>query len=114
MPCLAISLGTMANTCTRVISFDWPLVIDNAGAKTATVSGFGASSANNVGCKLQGANKQSTVVTYSNGGQYLFLPTFGQSADIVLTGVTVPPEGQLLVNCQISPGGRIDVVNWNP
>jgi hypothetical protein len=111
--CLGFFFGTVTNTCARTISFDWPLVVDTAGNKTVTVEAFGSTSANNVGCRAEGLDAQTTTLWASNGGAYQFLPTFGTSATISMTGSFVPSGGQLLVNCQMNQGSRIQVANWN-
>jgi hypothetical protein len=113
VPCLGFFFGTVTNGCARTISLDWPLVVDSGGNKTVAVEGFGATAANNVGCRAEGLDAQTTLVWFSNGGSYQFLPSFGASAGILMTGAFVPSGGQLLVNCQINQGGRIQVANWN-
>src|SRR5438128_4583669 len=52
--CLGIWFGTMTNNCGHLVSFDWPLAVDNSGGKSVTVSAFGATSSNNVGCRAEG------------------------------------------------------------
>lgn len=113
--CLGIFFGNMTNNCGHVVSFDWPLVVDNGGAKSVIVTALGAAPANNVGCRAMGLNKETTTAFFSNGGAFVFLPSFGAPADInVGPGASVPSSGQLLVNCQMNPGSRIQVANWNP
>ena len=114
MPCFSIFFGTLTNNCSRVVSLDVPLIVDGSGSKTVSASAFGSGPANNVGCRAEGLNRQTTIVWYSNGGSYVYLPSFGASADIGLTGAFVPDGGQLLVNCQIGQSGRLDVINWTP
>jgi hypothetical protein len=111
--CLSYFFGTVTNACGHTISFDWPLVVDTGGSKHVGIDAFGATPANNVGCRAEGLNEQTTLVFFSNGGAYTFLSSFGASAGFTMDGASVPGGGQLLVNCQISPGGRIQVANWN-
>ncbi len=112
--CLEIWYGTMTNRCSHTVSFDWPLVVDTAGTHYVTVTAYGASSSQNVGCRAEGLNKESTTVWYSNGGAYIYLPRFGAAADIVTSGAYTPSGGQILVNCQMNVGSRIQVANWTP
>ena len=111
--CVSLWFGTVTNICNdRTLSFDWPLPVDSGGNKAVGVIAFAATSSNNVGCLAEGLNAEATTVSYSNGGAYRFLPAFGSAQNISLVGAFVPGGGQLIVNCRISPGGRIQVAGW--
>jgi hypothetical protein len=112
MACLAINTATLQNNCGHTVSLDIPLTVDTAGVKTVTVTAFGATSANNVGCRADATDKTVLTHIFSNGGAYQFLPSFGSRVDINLSGVTVPNAGQLMVNCQVNNGGLVLTENW--
>lgn len=109
--CFSMSYSSMQNTCTTMKSFELPLVVDTAGSKTVYVSAYGASSSNNVGCAAFGINREVTAVWSS---QRVWLPSFGASRIITLTGAYVPSGGFLYANCHVNYGGRVNVVDYNP
>ena len=107
--------GDMYNGyCGHIVSLDIPLVVDNGGNHNITVTAQGASPNNNVGCRGEGTDQSISVVWYSNGGAYSYLPNFGSAVDIPLNNVNVPGWGSLLVNCQVYAEGHVYTVNWNP
>ncbi len=109
--CFVMSYSSMQNSCTTAKSFELPLVVDNAGSKTVYVTAYGASSSNNVGCIAVGVNREVTAAWSS---PRLYLPAFGSSQIITLTGAYVPSGGYLYANCWLNPSGRVNVVDYNP
>ncbi|HEX3764258.1 MAG TPA: hypothetical protein VHW23_36440 [Kofleriaceae bacterium] len=111
--CLSYFFATVTNTCARTISIDWPLVVDTGGSKHVGIDALGPTSTQNVICRAEGLNEETTLGFFSNGGAYAPLPGIGASTNITMDGASVPGGGQLLVNCQVQQGGRIQVANWN-
>ena len=110
--CFGEWFGTMRNYCSTAKAFILPLTVDAAGYHNVTVSGYGASSSNNVGCMAIGVFKTTTDwASYYSSGTY-YLPSFGAAADIVLPATYVPGAGSLFVSCSVNPGGQINVINW--
>jgi hypothetical protein len=108
--CFSMSSSSMTNTCAAVKSLEFPVPVDNSGAKTVVVTAFGAAAANNVGCQAVGVNKQLTNFFSS---PRLFLSQFGVATDITLNGAFVPSSGWLYANCHMNQGGRVHVINYN-
>lgn len=109
-PCFVMSHSSMQNNCTTMRSFELPLVVDSSGYKTVYVTAYGASPANNVGCIAVGVNREITAAWSSSR---LWLSSFGSSQVITLTGAYVPPSGLFYTNCNVNPGGRVNVVDYN-
>jgi len=110
--CLSYAYGTVTNVCNYTISFDWPLPVDSGGNKRVGVDVLRPTSTSSIGCLAEGLNEETTWVWWSNGGAYSSTTSFGASANILMDGAYVPGGGQLLVNCQIGPGVRVQVANW--
>lgn len=108
--CFGMSYSSMSNGCSTMRSFELPLVVDTAGAKTVYVSAYGAGPSNNVGCVAAGVNRGITLTWASSR---VWLPSFGASQVITLTGAYVPPGGLFYTNCYVNPGGRVNVVDYN-
>lgn len=87
------------------------MVVDNAGNQTVNVSAYGASSANNVGCVAVGLDYHVTSYWSS---PTTYLPSFGSSQQITLTGAYVPSMGRLYVTCYMNTGGRVNTIQYNP
>jgi hypothetical protein len=109
--CFVMLASSMSNGCSTMMNFELPLVVDTAGSKTVYVSAYGAGSSNNVGCSAAGVNREVTVGWST---PRLWLPAFGSSQVITLDGAYVPPGGFLFTNCYVNPGGRVNVVDYNP
>jgi hypothetical protein len=109
-PCFTMGSSAMSNGCSTMRSFELPLVVDTAGSKTVYVSAYGPGPSNNVGCIAFGVNRE---VTLSWASPRVWLPSFGSSQVITLTGAYVPPGGFLFTNCYVNPGGRVNVVDYN-
>jgi hypothetical protein len=109
--CFGMNGSSMTNHCTSPKSFELPLTVDNAGWKTVYVTAYGASSANNVGCAAAGVNREMTAFWSSPG---VWLGGFGSSQVLTLTNIYVPAGGYMFANCTMHPGGRVNVVDYNP
>jgi hypothetical protein len=113
-PCIGFAYGTVTNMCSNInISLDIPMPVDTGGTKTVGVNAFGPSTTGNVGCIAEGMTEGGDTVFVSDSG-YQWLPTFGASVTITMHGAYVPGGGQLVANCSIHPGGRVNTVNWLP
>jgi len=108
--CFGEWFGSMRNYCSTPSYFTVPLTVDAWGYYWVTVSAYGASSANNVGCQAFGVFKTTTDWASYYGSGTRYLPSFGASADIALSPVYVPGDGALFAACTINPGGQINVV----
>jgi hypothetical protein len=108
--CFGMWYGSMTNNCSYTASFDWPMVTDNGGAKTTTVTAYAAGAGNLVSCAEFALNRE---VTSFWGGTYVNIPSWG-TASWNLTGANVPSGGYGYVNCSVANGGRINVINYNP
>jgi hypothetical protein len=109
--CFGMNSSSMQNNCSTLRSFELPLVVDSAGSKTVYVTAYGATPSNNVGCIAVGVNRELTAAWSSSR---LWLPAFGSSKVITLTGAYVPAGGLFYTNCHVNPGGRVNVVDYNP
>jgi hypothetical protein len=108
--CFGLWYSSVTNNCGTTRDWEIPLATDTSGAKTVRVTAFGASAANNVGCTAVGVNREVTSV-WSSGT--VFLPAFGSSQIITLTGASIPAAGTLFAACNVSPSGRVNNVDWN-
>jgi hypothetical protein len=98
------------NNCSTQKGYTIPLVIDQGGTYfSVTVTAYGASSSNNVGCAAVAVDDDITSVW---GGQTFWLSGFGAPENIALGSVYMPPSGTMFVSCSVDPGGRINAVNW--
>ncbi|WP_163867182.1 hypothetical protein [Myxococcus eversor] len=109
--CFLMNGSAMTNGCATGKRFEFPLVIDSAGNKTAVIAASGASSANNVGCAAAGVNREGTLVW---GGTRKWMPSFGVRAYITLNDAYVPPAGYMYINCHLEPGGAVVTVDYTP
>jgi hypothetical protein len=107
--CFALDASTMTNVCSTTKMLEIPLIVDAAGVYTVTVTAQGATSANNVGCQAFGVSRD--FLNVNSGTPRRFLTSFGVAVNLV-TSASVPFGGGLFVNCQVSPGGRVNMVNW--
>jgi hypothetical protein len=108
--CFGMWYGSMTNNCSAAKSFDIPLVVDNTGSKTTTVTAYAASSANIVSCAEFAVNPE---ITSYWGGSYVNIPSWG-TASFNVTGASVPSGGFAYVNCSMNNGGRVNGVSFNP
>jgi hypothetical protein len=72
--CFGMDNSSMTNLCTTRRHLEFPAPVDNFVSKSVTVSGFGRSSASNMGCAAVGVNKQLTPVPGCNNPA---APVFG-------------------------------------
>ncbi|MCP3061090.1 hypothetical protein LXT21_20110 [Myxococcus sp. K38C18041901] len=107
--CTGESWTTLTNNCSWTITVFYPLMVDGSGNYRVTVNAYGATPANNVGCRFFGLTKDATGIYQVPLG---YLPGFGANRDIVLGPVFVPAGGTLNLACDLSPGARVNSVNW--
>ena len=102
--CFSENYDGVVNTCSVQKRWDMPLSAFTGGVGIpVTVSAFGATSSNNVGCQSVGVSWDHGSVWYS-GMQYL--PSFGSAAQIELPAVYVP-TGIFFAYCLVNPGGQV-------
>jgi hypothetical protein len=106
--CFSEWYGTMTNVCGATKVLVIPITVDPAGNYTVTVTGYGASASNNVGCQALGIDKDTTSVW---GSSMNYLPSFGAPTDIAPLYSYVPGSGSLFAACWVNPGGRVNVIN---
>jgi hypothetical protein len=106
--CFWLSFSAMTNGCSTAKRLETPLPIDAAGWVTVGVNAVGAGPANNVGCEAVAVNDASTLF-WAYGVRWL--PAFG-AAQRIATTTYVPGGGGLYVYCDVSPGGRINTINY--
>jgi hypothetical protein len=109
--CFSPWYGSLTNSCAVKKTIEIPLVVDNGGAKTVTVTGYSGDTSKNVGCRAEGY--WNSNVLYSHSGMQ-YLPGFHTNVNIVLSGAYVPGGGTLMVTCSLDPGTRISIIDWNP
>jgi hypothetical protein len=109
--CFSESYGSITNSCAGAQLFEIPLDASTNpwGYLNATISAYGATSSNNVGCASFGVNSDITAVW---GGSFTYLTSFGAFQTITLPGTYVPGGGSAYIACTINQGGRINVVNF--
>jgi len=109
--CFSESYGSITNNCAGAQLFEIPLDASTNlwGYLNATISAYGATSSNNVGCTAIGVNSD---ITAAWGGSYTYLSAFGAPQTITLPGAYVPGGGSGYIACYINQGGRINVVNF--
>lgn len=109
--CFRLDGSSVGNACSGIRGFETSLVIDAGGTYTVTVNAEGPTAASNVGCKAMAVDKTARFFSSSGDYQNLSGPPF-LPQDIILRPVSVPFRGGLFVNCQLSPGGRVNTFNW--
>ncbi|MCY1074123.1 hypothetical protein [Archangium lansingense] len=107
--CWNHGFGGITNNCTATRRWCMPLTVDPAGSYNVYIAAYGASPSNNVGCFATGVNRELTAA-WSSATTYL--PAFGSSQVISLSGAYVPPGGSLYACCDVAPGGRLNNVLW--
>jgi hypothetical protein len=107
--CMGESWTTQTNNCTRAVTLFFPTTVDSSGNYRLVVNAYGATTANNVGCRFFGLTSDATGM-YSVPVTYL--PSFGTNQNISLGPVYAPSGGTLNVACTLSPGGRVNSVSW--
>ena len=111
--CFAMGSSMMTNVCTTAKRFELPLVVDNAGNKTVTISARGASNSSNVCCRAVGGSRDGLTFYASNLNVDQCLPSFGAARLITMTGAYVPDWGYLWASCEVRPGGTIITAGYN-
>ncbi|NTX08114.1 MULTISPECIES: hypothetical protein [Myxococcus] len=109
--CMGESWTSQTNNCSRNVTLFYPLMVDASGNYRVLVNAYGATTANNVGCRFFGLSSDATSI-WSVPVSYL--PGFGTNREIFLGPVFVPAYGTGTLNlaCDVSPGGRVNSVNW--
>ncbi|WPB73787.1 hypothetical protein KYC5002_32700 [Archangium violaceum] len=88
--CMGESWTTETNNCARTVVLFYPLKVDGSGNYRVIVNAYGATSANNVGCRFFGLSSDATSMSSVPLG---YLPGFGTNREISLGPVYVPPGG---------------------
>jgi hypothetical protein len=119
--CWSLFFDTISNGCGDVETLDIPILYEwsgpGGGGWTAMyVNAFGASANNNVGCQavsVDGVHATNNLTYWASG--YYYLPQFGHTQTLMLgNGVWVPAQGYEFVTCQVSPGGQINNIYYEP
>jgi len=98
---------TVTNICNQDKFWYMPLVSSPAGAFTVTVNAF-APINSNVTCISTTADREG-VIRFQSGT--IQVPQLNIAADINLP-VIVPSGGTGMVDCRVSPGGRLNSLSW--
>jgi hypothetical protein len=98
------------NYCSTAQSPWWDLTVDNTGAKSVTVYVKAASASANVQCAAWGVSSDYSTVTMSS---VVSATVFGSVTPLTMSGVTVPSNGTLWVDCSVGPASSIYTLTWN-
>ncbi|NNC19833.1 hypothetical protein HRD49_33665 [Corallococcus exiguus] len=107
--CLGESWTTQTNNCPRTVGLFYPLQVDDSGNYRVTFNAYGASSANNVGCRFFALSRDATQMW---SVPVTYLPSFGANVSVALGPVYVPVGGTLNLACDLNQGARVNSVYW--
>ncbi len=118
--CIKYNFGTVENTCTRDVAWEWPLVIDRQNDSIpveVNVTGNNGT----IKCRAVGIDAPITQLVFVSGGNYAFnshgagihSEKLSLNIQVPLIGPFVPAGGFLIVQCILGPNGRINGVDWN-
>lgn len=115
--CLASFNGMLTNVCSRLVSVEIPLSVDNNGPKNVAVVVFSATGNNTVSCIPFAADQTGTPVST---GSWDSVQGFQHNTWARLTFVNDPSKvlslgawQTLSVLCHVSPGGKVSLVTYN-
>jgi hypothetical protein len=105
--------GVAENTGCDVARIQFPLIMDAAGWFTATVHAFAPNFGHNVACHMQSMTNGdgSWVTWWPPSPADTSLSMFGAGATISM-GYPSYANGAVFINCTVSLGARILVVEW--
>jgi hypothetical protein len=107
-PCFRLFFSQVRNICAEAHTYEMPLNIDNAGAKTVAVNVFSGTT-NGVCCEAVATDEP---VAFQFRSQRVCTNVAGTQT-LTLTGAQVPSRGRMFVACTLQPGGVINTLNWN-
>jgi hypothetical protein len=101
--------SSITNNCGNTMEYEYPLDIDGDGSFNGRVNAFGAGPWSNVGC---------TIIGWTDGyGAFyapprVYLSSFGSNQDLSIPNYFAFLGGATYLTCTVSPGGRINLVEW--
>jgi hypothetical protein len=99
-------IGTSATGCSSSTVWETPLEITTTGSKTVTMYAYQYSTADTVQCNVVGTATDGASASSSG---YVYSNSIGSTS---FTGTaTVPSNGVLLVECQLTEGGLYGTTN---
>jgi hypothetical protein len=107
--CFSEFYGARLNVCGSTKLLRFSPSIDSSGSKDVWVFAEGAGPSNNVGCQALGIDSS---VTWYWASPTNYLPAFGSTQTIYLSGAQAPGWGAFFVNCYVNSGGRVNSIHW--
>lgn len=107
--CFSNYYGSARNNCSTTKMWCMEAVVDPVGNYPVTVWAYAPNATANVGCSSAGVNTDISSVWTSG---MVYVPSFGGTRAITLTGAYVPAGGQLYICCNVGPGGGVNGINY--
>jgi hypothetical protein len=99
----------ITNTCSTEKFWYIPLLVDGTNGGLVAVTAQGASPASTVMCRAVGSSKDATFFVI---GAWTGLPFFGPAAEIDVNMFVPYPGGGAMIDCDVFPGGKVNMVDW--
>jgi|SRR4051812_38731904 hypothetical protein len=108
--CFQATAGSIAQNCTGTRPWEIPLVVDNAGSKTVTITVLAPDISHNLSCAANATDANGNNLTTSGQKSP---SVFGTPQALALTSFNLPANGRGWAGCSMSQTSQVITVNYN-